>query len=61
MFTINGAWAAHEEDIKGSIEVNKLADFTIIDGDPFSEPERIKDFNVVMTIVEDKTIYSRSK
>lgn len=61
MFTINGAWVAHEEDIKGSIEVNKLADFTIIDGDPFSEPERIKDFNVVMTIVEDKTIYSRSK
>lgn len=61
MFTINGAWAAHEEDIKGSIEINKLADFTIIDGDPLTEPERIKDFNVIMTIVEDKAIYNRSK
>jgi predicted amidohydrolase YtcJ len=60
MFTINGAIAANEQDIKGSIEVGKLADLTIIDRDPYREQANIPEFKVEMTIVEGKTVYVRS-
>ncbi len=59
MYTINGAYAAFEEDIKGSIEVGKLADFTVIDRDPYAEQDKIPEFNVEMTIVEGKAVYIR--
>jgi predicted amidohydrolase YtcJ len=35
-YTINGAWLDHMEDIKGSIEVGKLADFCVLDDDIFT-------------------------
>lgn len=57
MFTVNGAWAAFEEGEKGTIEVGKLADLTVIDGDPFAERGRIKDFSVEMTIRAGKVVY----
>lgn len=59
MYTINGAWAAGEENEKGSIEIGKLADFTVIDRDPYKEQESIKDFAVEMTVVEGETVYVR--
>ena len=57
MFTVNGAWAAFEEKEKGPVEVGKLADLTVIDGDPFAERERIKDFSVEMTIKRGSVVY----
>lgn len=60
MFTINGAWAAHEENIKGTIEVGKLADLTIIDKNPYEEKKHIKDSLVQMTLVEGNVVYQRS-
>jgi len=57
MFTTNGAWVGKEENIKGSIAPEKLADLVVLDRDPYREPEFIKDFRVEMTIVGGKIVY----
>ncbi len=58
-YTINPAIAAFEEDLRGSIVVGKLADFTITAEDPMSVPaERLADTRVVMTIVGGEIVYS---
>ena len=57
MFTINGAWIAHEEKIKGSIEKGKLADLVVTDKNPYENQNTIMDFKVEMTIVEGEIVY----
>lgn len=61
MFTLNAAWITHDEDKKGSIEIGKLADFTVLDRNMYEEPTKIKDFKVEMTIVDDKAVYVRKE
>ena len=57
-YTINGAYGGFEEDIKGSIAVGKLADFTIFSKDIMTIPEEeILETEVVMTIVDGKIVY----
>ena len=56
--TLNGAYASHEEGIKGSITVGKLADFVVLADDPHtSDPSKIKDMQVVRTVVGGTTVY----
>ena len=56
--TINGAWASHEEAIKGSITTGKLADFVILADDPHTvSPDKIKDIKIVSTVVGGETKY----
>ncbi len=60
MVTQWGAYATAEEDVKGSIEVGKLADMALISDNPFEvEPDAIKDIKVLMTIVGGKPVFSR--
>ncbi len=60
MFTINAAYNAFEEKIKGSIEPGKLADFAVLAENPHDvEPERIKDIPVDMTIVDGAIAFFR--
>jgi len=60
MFTIWGSYAVFEEDIKGSIEVGKLADFTIFSKDIMKIPEEeIMSSEIVSTIVGGRVIYSK--
>lgn len=58
MYTIEGAWQNHQENIKGSIEVGKLADFCALDKDILEiDPHHIKDVKILMTIVDGKVVY----
>ena len=60
MFTINAAYNAFEEKIKGSIEVGKIADFAVLAEDPHDvEADRIKDIPVDMTIVNGTMAFFR--
>jgi len=58
-YTINGAYAAFEENIKGSLKKGKLADITILSQDILTVPdEEILNTKVLMTIVGGKILYS---
>lgn len=59
-YTLNSAYAAYQENIKGSIEVGKLADLIVLSDDLLTiDPVRIKDVKVDMTIFDGKIIYNR--
>jgi hypothetical protein len=59
IYTWNGAYNSHEEHLKGSIAVGKLADFVVLSDDPHSkEPDRIKDIQVVRTVAGGRTTYA---
>ncbi|MED4203689.1 amidohydrolase [Neobacillus mesonae] len=56
--TSDAAWQNFEENIKGSIEIGKYADFVILQENPLTiDPVKIKDIKVLKTIVNDKVIY----
>jgi predicted amidohydrolase YtcJ len=59
-YTLDAAFGAFEEDIKGSITVGKLADFTIYDQDLMTVPEEeFLSTEVVMTIFDGKVVYTK--
>jgi predicted amidohydrolase YtcJ len=56
--TLNGAYASHEEAIKGSISAGKLADYVVLAEDPHSvEQGKIKDIKIVRTVTGGNTVY----
>ena len=58
MHTTTAAFVGFEENVKGTLEVGKLADIAILAEDPFEIPaERIKDIRVEMTIVGGEVKY----
>jgi len=58
MFTIWPAIASFEEDIKGTIEVGKLADFSVFDQDLMNIPElKILESNNILTVVDGRVVY----
>jgi predicted amidohydrolase YtcJ len=58
MFTIWPAIASFQEDVKGTIEVGKLADFSIFDQDLMSIPEeKILESKNILTVVGGKVVF----
>ena len=59
-FTMGGAYASFEEDIKGSIEEGKLADMVVLSKDIFEIPmDEIKDVEVEMTVFNGEIVYKK--
>ena len=57
-YTINNAYAAFEENTKGSIEPGKLADFVVLSDNILKiDPVKIRDTKVEMTILGGQVIY----
>ncbi len=58
MYTLGSAYAAFEEDQKGSITPGKHADLVVLDADPCAvEPEAIRDIRVVLTVVDGEPVF----
>lgn len=59
-YTLNAAYASFDEDKRGSIEVGKLADLTMLSQDLSDMPaDKIRELSVELTIVNGKIVYSK--
>ncbi|SHF23552.1 hypothetical protein SAMN03080594_10330 [Arenibacter palladensis] len=59
-YTLDAAYGAFEEDIKGSITFGKLADFTIYDQDLMKVPEKeLLNTEIAMTIFDGQIVYTK--
>ena len=62
MYTAEGAFLSLEEDLKGTLEPGKLADFVILDQDIYKiPPDEIKNTRCLLTIMNGRTVYRREK
>jgi predicted amidohydrolase YtcJ len=53
-----GVYKHFEEDIKGSIEKDKQANFVVLDSNPFKiSTVKIKNIKVLQATNDDKTVY----
>ena len=58
-YTSQGAYASFEEDQKGRIAPGMLADFVVLQDDPFAtDPNHIKDIRILATYLGGKNVYS---
>ncbi len=56
--TMHGAYASFEEDLKGSLEAGKLADFVILEQDPHEvNPSEIVNIKILKTVLGGKTTF----
>ena len=59
-YTMSAAYSSFEEDIKGSLEPGKLADFVILEKDITTIPgPEIRNVSVLMTVVGGKTVFKK--
>jgi len=57
-YTINGAFANHQEEITGSLEVGKLADIVVLEKNLFEvEPVRISETRVLLTFLAGRLVH----
>lgn len=57
-FTVDAAFAAHAENVAGSIAPGKLADFVVLSDDIFSmDPDKIPSIRVLATVLGGEIVY----
>jgi predicted amidohydrolase YtcJ len=60
LYTWNGAYASFEENIKGSIEVGKLADLVVLNDSILNiDQTKIKEVKVELTMVDGEILYRK--
>jgi hypothetical protein len=61
LYTENAARSEFEEGERGTLAPGKSGDMIVVDDDPCEvRPDRIKDIDVVMTVVEGKVVFRKS-
>jgi predicted amidohydrolase YtcJ len=59
-YTLGSAYAAYEENIKGSLEAGKMADMVVLSKDLFSiDPKDILTTEVLFTILGGRIVYQK--
>jgi len=59
MYTLGSAWFTFDETNKGSIEVGKLADLAVLNGDYLTVPEdQIRSLESLLTVVGGRIVYA---
>jgi predicted amidohydrolase YtcJ len=60
-YTINNAYSAFEQDVRGSLEKGKLADITVFDRNLLEIPEEdILQAEVTHTIIDGKIVFEKN-
>lgn len=58
LFTTGAAWACRDEEVRGSLEIGKLADLVILDKNLFEiAPETITQVQVKETVLNGRTVF----
>ncbi len=61
-YTVNNAYAGFQENKLGKLKAGMLADFVVLSGDLLTiAPEKIRDIEVMRTIVNGKEVYTKEK
>lgn len=60
-YTRDAAYAEFAEDWKGTLEPGMLGDAVVLDSSPFSDPTRIEDIAVDVTVVGGEVAFERSE
>jgi hypothetical protein len=59
LYTRGSAWFSFDDDVRGSLEVGKLADLAVLSADYLTVPvERIGDLESVLTLVGGDVVYA---
>jgi predicted amidohydrolase YtcJ len=59
-YTMGGAYAAFEENVKGSLQPGRLADLVVWTGNPFgAEPDQIREMTSRMTMIDGQVVFER--
>jgi hypothetical protein len=62
LFTLDAAYAAFEEQVRGTLSVGKYADFVILSGDLMKVADAdLWNLRVERTVIGGETVYARSK
>ena len=59
-FTVNGAYAVYDDDVRGTIAPGMLADFAVCSVNIVKETDRILDMEIDMTIVDGRIVFDRA-